>query len=238
MKNQLKTAALFAFCPLFLSCASKQELEGGDHAAIYAASHSPEESLMRCNVFSDDTFQGIVAVEEDPNDSKICAQADFISSPPSLLKSGELFLQAYPFAVKRGKMSYGPSLDIEIYERQGKSPLITSKIIDQYLAEKKLETDKKSFFSDHYFRFCGVTSEWDGMQLVIYLRREEGKSAPLRITKFLLPPFLSHPGHFKEEKGSILAAFHPFLSEGAAAGESEDYYKLGQKLCKDNDAGR
>ena len=228
----------FLFLPimaLFLSCASKQEFKGGeDPAGMYAASHSAESVYLRCNAFSDDTFQGIVAVEEGLNDDRACALVNIVHFPANFFESDKLFLQAYPFAEKRRKLSYGPSLDIEIYDRNERSLLITTKIIDLFLIERKLQKDKKSFFEDHYFQFCGADPEWEGMQLVIYLRKDEGKSTPLRITKFLLPPFLAHPRHFQEEKGDILAAFHPFLSLGGGSDmpQPETYYEEAKEFCE------
>ena len=159
---------------------------------------------------------------------------NIINAPSNLFESKRLFLQAYPFAVKREKLSYGPSLEIETYSKKDGSLLISSKIIDSFLADNHLGAGKKSFFADHWFRFCGVTSEWDGIQLVIYLRRGGGaKAAPLAATKFLLPPFLSDPARFQEEKGLVLAALHPFLGLIGGEGESEEGFSgAAMDLCK------
>ena len=114
-----------------------------------------------------------------------------------------------------------------------KKLLMESKIIDTYLIETQLGLEPDYFFLDHLLEICDVGSGWKGLQLVIYERRvNQDEPALIRITKFLLPPFLTHPGHFREKNGAALAAFHPFLELTADfKSKPSSYYDLAEEMC-------
>ena len=212
----------------FPSCSKR--VEDGDWS-IPQFSVGEKRHYARCNVFSDETFKGIVWHSSSSKKSK-CVFMEIEKSPEALLKNEDLFLQIYPFSVEEGETKYGSSLAIKTIRE--KEPLISSQIIDAYLVKTELKWEAENFFWDHFFKLCEIEQHWDGLQLVIYERREnQEEPAPIRISKLLLPPFLIHPGRFKEEKGNSLAAFHPFLEfMPKLKSEMSAYNDLAQKMCQ------
>lgn len=216
-----------------LSCAQKLNLG----SELYVNS---QESYLSCNQFADDTFRGYIwkAHYEGEN----CVSLDITDSPPLLLKNPHLFLQIYPFSMEGEEIVYGSSLPIQTLQKTAKKedqkPLILSQIIDLYLVEKELALDPELFFLDHILEVCDVGNSWQGLQLVIYERQADRDEVPLpvRRTKFLIPPFLIHPEHFREEEGEALAAFHPFLDYiPEYQSQPSAYYDLADQICEDLD---
>ena len=135
----------------------------------------------------------------------------------------------------------GLPLTIKTFEKKHKADekekiLMESKIIDIFLIEAELGLEPDYFFLDHFFELCDLDSSWQGLQLVIYERRNDQENAiPLRLTKTLLPPFLIHPGHFKESKGELLAAYHPFMNMiSDVKSKPRAYYDFAEELCAEN----
>ena len=163
-----------------------------------------------------------------------CVYLEIDSYPTKLFENEDLFLQIYPFSVKEDQIEYGSSLAINTIKKieEDDDTLITSQILDAHIVKTELALDPNHFFSDHLLEICGVGTDWEGIQFVIYERRIKQDSAPIRITKFLIPPFLAHPEHFKHEKGVELAALHPFLELiPEYKSQSQSYYDLAEDIC-------
>ena len=235
---------LFSLCFIsffLLVCAQKLELPEGDEGAITIYNRSKignKNPYFSCSVFADETFRGKIWSDSKSN-RKNCLYLNIDKTPNDLLKSEDLFLQLYPFHTKNNQLNYGPSLKIKTFEKSSeeeKKILMESKIIDTFLIEAELELEADYFFLDHFFELCELDSKWEGLQLVIYQRREHPeRNVPLRTTKALLPPFLVHPSHFKESKGDLLAGYHPFTKmKSSLKSEPKAYYDLAEELCADN----
>ncbi len=214
---------------LFLSCAEKVQKTEEDFASVYASTVPIEGRFLKCNTFSDNTFHGKVKLVENKKD---CIDLKILKYPDSFFNTEQFFLQAYPLSLKDGVSKYGKSLSFTVYENGEDSiPLVQSSIIDSFLVEKDIKSSTKNFFQEHYFRICDVTQDWDMVQLVTYLRKD-GKSNPARLTKFLIPPFLSNPSHFKQDKGDDLGVYHPFFDlKNSFQIEPSSYYQFSQSLC-------
>ncbi len=219
---------------LLISCAQPdQRAQSAKESLVaYASTSQSNTHYLSCNQFTDTTFMGYVYKDSENPDPR-CVLMDIAKSPKSFLKNEDLFLQVYPFTLRGDKMRYGSSLPIKTIEKFSKEALIQSQIIDAYLVEVEIKREPDYFFLDHLFEVCLITEEsWEGLQLVLYERRAEQDPVPLRVTKFLLPPFLIHPEHFKEEKGNALAAFHPFLeSIPQSKTSSKFYHDLAKEMC-------
>ena len=226
------------FFALLASCA--QELSITEEHASRHSSFIEKSPYLSCNVFADETFRGRVWNEDSSSDlNESCVYLEIEESPQELLENRNLFLQLYPFLVESGGgFHYGPSLPINTIPRQEKSQpekeaLIQSQIIDAYLVNIQLETSPDQFFFDHFFEICNIDDRWEGLQLVIYSKKENIRDPkPLRTTKFLLPPFLAHPEAFKNKHGNGLTAFHPFLEMTADQEKGpEVYYGRAEQIC-------
>ncbi len=232
MRLCLKLIALSLF---LISCAQEVNQNYERHAAIYGFSLAGEreDQYQSCNEFSDETFRGYVWSHSSSPDKSSCVSMEIIEYPHELLKNESLFLQIYPFSIEWGKMRYGESLPVNTLTRD-QEELILSNMIDAYLVEIKLKLETDYFFEDHIFELCDIGDEWAGLHLVVYERRPNQQApAPIRTTKFLLPPFLAHPGHFRDVKGDGLAAFHPFLAYAAQPqSASKSYYDLAEEMCQ------
>ena len=233
-------AVIFAFWALFLAmaCAQKvDDLEWEEQAVIYQASSGGKNRYLSCNRFADETFRGHIWSDSgDIGHEEGCAYVEIARHPQELLKNESLFLQVYPFSIKGGQAVYGKSLPINTLKKSSKEGkkeiLASSQIIDTFLVEAELELEPDHFFLDHILEVCAIEDKWAGLQLVIYQRREES-SVPLRTSKFLLPPFLAHPEHFRDTKGQALAAHHPFLDlVSELKSQPSAYYDRAEEMCR------
>jgi len=217
-----------------MSCAQRVDLGLEGNTIIYNKSMGNQKSnYMSCNLFADETFQGYVWSDLAFSSSKSeCVHLEIKKYPQKLLRNEDLFLQIYPFFIKGDKMQYGESLPVKTLTKYQGEEVILSQLIDTYLIETELELNPDHFFADHNFEICKTGEEWKGLQLVIYERRSDQESVPLRVTKFLLPPFLVHPEIFKEAQGNALAAFHPFLKfANEFKSKPSSYYDLAEVVC-------
>ena len=223
---------LIGFLAVFsLSCSEKVDYIEEDFAAIYASTVDTNGRILQCNSFNDDTFRGKVRPVEN---KKRCFDIKISKYPDNFFNTENTFLQIYPSSVTEDATKHGKSLPIDIYKNGDDSaPLVQSKIIDSYLVNEEIKTSTKSFFDNHYFRLCDLTQDWDIIQLVIYLRRSNyDEPSPIRITKFLLPPFLANPNHFKQERGDALWVYHPFFKiQNSLQIEPSSYYKISESAC-------
>ena len=161
-------------------------------------------------------------------------------SPIGLFEVNNLFVQAYPVRFFQGELESGFALDIEIYKRDKRleeKPLLTSDLLDAQLAKSLDSFSSNEFFRKHYFKFCSDELEkYKAVQLVVYFEdkeKEENKNSAVRTTRFLLPPFLSHPAHFKKQEGNALAAHHPFLtSKRKEELGSQHFHQLADSICE------
>ena len=230
MRHGLFILLFFNFA---LSCSQKVKAPGAglDTALIYQSTSPDNKNYMSCNFFADETFRGFIyhsPLKEN------CAYIDITDSPKELLKNDDLFLQIYPFRSRRDQIEYGSSASIYTVNKFNKEKvLMKSQIIDTYIVQVELKLEADQFFLDHLLEVCGLDKKWQGLQFVIYERRAEKENpAPIRVTKFLIPPLLVHPEYFREQKGSALAAYHPFLDHiPEFKSNPNSYYELADKLC-------
>ena len=230
---------VFLFLSFTISCAQKTNQEKEDHTIIYQSMSSGKDRYLTCNMFADDTFRGYVwSDSKTPDYKRDCVYIDITKNPKEFLKNEDLFLQIYPFSIVNNEISYGSSLPIKTIKKfikdEEKKVLVLSHIIDTYLVETELDLEPDHFFLDHLLEVCDIEEKQGGLQLVIYERRESQEDpAPIRITQFLLPPFLVHPEHFRDANGSALAAFHPFLKYiSELKSKPSSYYDLAEKMCR------
>ena len=226
----LKYTVFFSF--FMMSCAQKLNLGlEGDTIICNKSMGDRENNYMSCNFFADETFRGYVW--SDLADSKPdCVHVKITKYPQELLRNEDLFLQIYPFSIKEGKPRYGESLPIETLTENQEEAVVLSQLIDIYLIEKELKLNPDHFFADHILEICKTGEEWEGLQFVIYERRLNQESAHIRVTKFLIPPFLVHPVLFRDTQGNALAAFHPFFEFiGEFKSKPSSYYDLAEKMC-------
>ena len=224
--------AFLVFC--FIACSQKLNL--GDLNSIHGSQSVAGNQYLSCSSFADKTFHGYIWTA-DPDSQKGCIHIDISQYPKELLENADLFLQAYPFSVRNQEMVYGSSLQIHTvpkFLRDGQresSP--RSYIIDSYFVEIDLGMELDHFFLDHLLKICDIEEKWKGLQLVIYYEKAGQDPVPIRTSKFLLPPFLIHPEHFREENGEALGAFHPFLeyTSEMKSQSSSSYYDLAEEMC-------
>ncbi|MCZ0932877.1 MAG: hypothetical protein OXJ52_06985 [Oligoflexia bacterium] len=222
---------IFLFAGLILSCSQKVTAPQTslDESAVYQSVALNEKNYMSCNFFADETFRGYI-YRSSSNDN--CLHIDITESPKALLRNEDLFLQIYPFRALKDDIEYGFSLPIyTAHKFDTEEVLIKSQVIDTHLIQVELGLEADHFFLDHVLEICDLDEKWTGLQFVIYERRQED-SVPIRITKFLKPPFLVHPEYFREKEGSGLAAYHPFLDYiPEFKSEPNRYYKLAEQVC-------
>lgn len=215
------------------SCAQKMTVSLSSKAEniAYKPDSSHKKKFMTCNFFSDETFRGYIYRSSLQKD---CFHIDIVKSPQELLKNEDLFLQIYPFKISNDEFEYGFAQSISTVSKFEKNkPLMKSQIIDTHIVQVELDLEADHFFLDHNLEICHVDEQWQGLQLVIYERRQEQEEpVAIRITKFLTPPFLIHPEYFRDKMGINLAAFHPFLdSIPQFKSEPDSYYKMAEQLC-------
>ena len=202
-----------------------------DENIVYKPANSQKKKFMSCNFFADDTFRGYIYRSSSKDD---CFHIDIIESPQELLKNEDLFLQVYPFKIFRDELNYGYAQTIYTVPKQDSNkPLMQSQMIDTHIVLAELELEPDYFFLDHNLEVCDIDEQWDGLQLVVYERRQgQSEPVPIRITKFLNPPFLIHPEFFREKAGVKLAVYHPFLDFiPELKSEPDKYYEIAEELC-------
>ena len=184
---------------------------------------------MTCNLITSNTFQGYIY--DSPR--KNCVFLEIDKGPKSLFEDNSLFIQVYPFKMNEKSLSYGDSLRIYTLDRKTNQTLVESLILDAHIVNLELKKEGLLFFQEHRFEVCNVGEEWNGLQIVIYERRSDEDSAPIRISKFLKPPFLIHPELFGNDKGNELMAYHPFSSYiPDFKTDPAQYYKLAEEICR------
>ena len=231
----MKFIFLLFYAVFLFSCAQKvstlkSSLNESENI-IYQSALSNKRKFMTCNFFSDETFRGYVFHSSGLDN---CFHIDITESPKELLKNDDLFLQIYPFRVSEDGLEYGLSQTIYTLPKFDKQKvLIKSQIIDTHVVQVELDQEADHFFLDHTLEVCSLDEKWQGLQLVIYERRQgQEEPIPIRITKFLKPPFLIHPEYFRDKAGNGLAAYHPFLELiPDLKSEPGSYYKLAEQLC-------
>lgn len=213
-------------------------------------SQSPKLHQSTCSLFQDNTFRGEVKASFTPSGEydPQCIEVHIFDSPDTLLELDNLFVQAYPFNYedKEGFVS-GSAFKFEVYKSGNaleEEYLVSSKILDSHLA-KSLDSPK-SFFRKHYFKICrDDLQDWDAMQFVVYhetdevyknkydIEKTKKKHSHIRITRFLIPPFESHPEHFRKDKGDALAVYHPFIhSKNKNKLASEEFLEKSRSVCE------
>lgn len=215
-----------------LSCAEKVSPDKGRDNYIYRLPSSDYKNhYMTCNVFADKTFQGYLY--DSPRENCLLMEID--KAPKTLFENDSLFLQVYPFKITESGIDYGSSIPIYTLDKSNSQTLVESFILDSHIVTIELEKSSDSFFEEHQLEICDLEEEWEGLQLVIYERRSlwEQEPAPLRVSKFLKPPFLIHPEYFRDIKGNELAAHHPFSSYiSQYNSEPAQYYELAEDICR------
>jgi len=215
------------FLTLFLfSCAEEVPFNTAEEESyIYRLPSSGYKNhYMTCNRIADSTFQGYIY--DSPKSDCVFIEID--KSPQVLFENDSLFMQIYPFKIDKTDFRYGDSLRIYTLDKQTNQTLVESLILDSHIV-MELEKEAPLFFKEHRLEVCGL-QDWEALQIVIYERRAEEDMAPIRVSKFLKPPFLIHPEYFKDSVGNELAAFHPF-SNPLPASNSNQYYKLAKQIC-------
>ena len=159
------------------------------------------------------------------NYSPSCVDLEIKEVPESLFQENLTFVQVYPLFIRGEQTEFGASL---LFEPISKTDLMsvgeTSDVLDlDFIKSVAGNSDPKTFFQRNYLRLCGLDEKWEALQLVIYLERttqpdKDGEkpvktNLPIRITRFLIPPFFTHPGTFEEQKGLGLLALHPHLGQ-------------------------
>ncbi|MGI9548512.1 MAG: hypothetical protein ACR2M7_00820 [Bdellovibrionales bacterium] len=230
---KLYKLTLFLSVIFCLSCAEQKEYTE-DFATVYASTVKVEGRFLQCNVFSDNTFQGRIQVSKDDEN---CLDMKIIKSPKNIFSTENTFVQIYPFNIIKDKLIFGDSLNILAYQKEetvgDSSSIFKTKIIDSYLIKNQMKTSTKSFFKKHHLRLCNL-KDWDALQIVLYLRKEEyDEPQAARVTRLLIPPFLSNPNHFREDDGESLLTYHPFfkfLKEDLEL-EPSSYYEISKSKC-------
>ena len=229
----MKAFFLLIFAVFMLSCAQQSILSQAsvDENRAYSLRESDKKKFMTCNFFADETFRGYIY---RPPSKKNCFHIDIVESPEELLKNEDLFLQIYPFKILRDELDYGFAQTIYTRSKMDKERvLIKSQLIDTHIIQVELDLSTDYFFLDHVLEICDLDDKWKGLQLVIYERRQGQEGAvPIRITKFLNPPFLIHPEYFRDRAGMDLTAYHPFLDYiSKFKSNPESYYELEERMC-------
>lgn len=227
----MRACFLFFLIAFFLSCSQKLENEQ-EESFVYRSS-AGKNPYMTCSIFADQTFQGYIYSSKV---EKGCVILDISKAPTDLFNSYNRFLQIYPFKVVGNEFEYGKSLSIRTLEKHGNEEfLVQSYVIDSHIIKVDLEMEDESlFFIDHKFEICGLSDEWSGLQLVVYLKKLGEEPIPARTTKVLKPPFLVHPEAFADEYGNLLAAQHPFISYiSDFKSDPKQYYDLASQHCSE-----
>ena len=222
----------YVFLSFFLfSCAEKVSQDNQGESYIYRLPSSDYKThYMTCSLLKDKTFHGYLY--DSPRNNCLFLEID--KGPKNLFENNSLFLQMYPFKVMESDIDYGESLRIYTLDRFNNQTLVESFILDSHIVEIELEKEGALFFEEHRFEICGIGEEWDGLQLVIYERRDrrDQDPAPIRVSKVLKPPFLIHPEYFRDSMGDDLASYHPFSSYiSELSSDPTQYYELAEDLC-------
>ena len=218
------------------SCAEKVSTqEKQEQSYIYRLPSSDYKNhYMTCNLFTDKTFQGYIY--DSPREN--CVFLDIDKAPKALFEKDYFFLQMYPFKVTDSEIDYGASLRIYTLDKANNQTLVESFILDFHIVQLELEKEATLFFEEHRFEVCGLGQEWEGLQMVIYERRNQRDQdpVPIRVSKFLKPPFLIHPEYFRDSKGNELAAYHPFSSSISDVNSNPNqYYERAEEICSPYD---
>jgi len=223
----MKTLFFSSLALLFLSCAQEVSLQREEQQSyIYRLPSLPYKNhYMTCNRIADNTFQGYVY--DSPRAHCVFVEID--KAPQSLFKEEELFIQFFPFKKGESDFSYGNSLRIYTLNRETNQTLVESHLLDYYIVNLELEKEASQFLQENRFEICDLEN-WDGLQIVIYQKRDEDTSTPIRVSQFLKPPFLIHPEYFRDNKGSELVAFHPFLNTSDDLSPLS-YYEKAEQTC-------
>ena len=229
----MKTIFLLLFSSFVMSCAQETLVRQAslDENIIYQPEILSKKKFMACNFFADETFRGYIY---RPSSKSSCFHIHITEGPKEFLRNEDLFLQIYPFRIFRDEHEYGFSQTIHTRAKFGEQKiLIKSQLIDAHIVQVELKETADHFFLDHTLEICGLDKKWQGLQLVIYERRDyHEEPVPIRITKFLVPPFLIHPEYFRDKKGINIAAFHPFLEHIPDFKSKPDgYYRLAEQMC-------
>ena len=216
------------FIALSLSCSVKTSLPPAEENSLIYKSTGSQNHYMRCQFFADTNFQGYIynSSQED------CVYLDILKSPKNLFKSDQLFIQIYPFTSGDNELIFDSSVPIYTFEKNNlEEPLMKSFIIDDHIIKVDLQLNEDHFFKDHQFEICDLDENWEGLQLVIYKRvTDQEDSIPFRTSKILIPPFLVHPEYFRETKGELLTAYHPFF-QFIPQSNPQAYYDLAEQMC-------
>ena len=224
--------AIFLLAVIFLlSCAQEVKAPEKEEISLAYASTGDQNYFMGCQFFADNSFRGYIY--NSPQEG--CLELEITKSPDSLLQNEDFFIQMYPFTIKNQELSFGPSVPIYTFKKSDpENPLIKSFIIDSHIVKVDLKLDSHYFFEDHKFSICDLDEEWEALQMVIYERRERQDPIPIRTTRMLIPPFLVHPEYFKEQRGELLAPYHPFFKLIAQyPSEPQVYYDRAEEMCQD-----
>ena len=199
--------------------------------------HSVGQHLhFSCNKFKDDSFGGYVWNGYNPSSNNTCIYLYLTHSPRELFTNEDIFLQIYPFFIEDDDIFFAPSVWINTVtkfdDEESRMTLGSSKIIDTYFIKKSLNLNPSSFFEDHFLEICDIEQDWVGLQLTLYKRkiREENPSL-LKVTKFLLPPFLIHPEQFRESYGDAALVFHPLFNRFEEGSQTVNYNKYAEDMC-------
>lgn len=222
---------LFFIVFFLFSCAEKVSFNTDKEGESYIyrlPSSDYKNHYMTCNLIASSTFQGYIY--DSPR--KNCVFLEIDKGPASLFEDNSLFMQVYPFKMNERNLSYGDSLRIYTLDRETSQTLVESLILDAHIVNLELEKEGSLFFQEHRFEVCDLDEEWNGLQIVIYERRSDEDPAPIRVSKFLKPPFLIHPEYFRDSKGNELLAYHPFSSYiPDFSADSNQYYELAEEIC-------
>ena len=205
---------------------------------IHKSSSEGQNQYLSCNSFADKTFRGYIWGDSGGVDLQDnCFYMEIINYPKELLKSNDFFLQVFPFYIVNDEPLPGNSLFVQIINKFGRGEqervVGTSELIDIHFIEVDLELEPNYFFMDHFLKVCNVEERMKGLQLVIYKNQNKEEGVPVRVTKFLLPPFLVNPEHFQEEHGNVLGTFHPFLKDiPQFKSKPGAYFDKAEKMCQ------
>ena len=210
----MRIILLFLMSSLLLACSKPADKPEG-RLGVYHSSLNKPQSYLKCNIFSDETFHGHVSTDVENKQAQTCVVVNILKFPTNIFDEDSLFIQAYPFTYTDGdEIEYGESLRIKGFYKYGESKknFFESNLIDKKFIQE-MQSTPKDFFSDHYLKFCGLDPKYPAMQLVIYHKGEKQQAIPIRVTKFLLPPFSTNPEDFEKEQGENLLPFSPFTQD-------------------------
>lgn len=214
-----------------LSCAAKTTGPDTEEISMAFRSTGQQEYFMNCHVFADNSFRGKIY----NSDQEGCIYLEINNSPSALFKTSDLFIQIYPFTQEDTELQFGPSALIHTFKKSDStSPLMQSFIIDSHIIKVELQLPVDSFFENHKFSICKLDEQWEALQLVIYERRDNQDPIPIRTSQMLIPPFLVHPEYFKEQRGQLLAPYHPFFNLiSQYQSDPQAYYDRAEEMCEE-----